>query len=41
MELAPTGACWVSVTADGRQVFADLMNAGDKRLVTADETNRD
>jgi len=35
MVLAPTGACWVSVTADGRQVFARLMNAGDKKVVTA------
>jgi len=37
MELAPRGACWVSVTADGRQVFAGLMNAGDKQLVTAEK----
>jgi len=37
MELAPTGACWVSVIADGRQVFAGLMNAGDKRAVTAEK----
>lgn len=37
MELAPTGACWVSVTADGRQVFAGLMNVGDKQVVTAEK----
>jgi cytoskeletal protein RodZ len=37
MELAPTGACWVSVTADGRQVFTGLMNAGDKQVVTAEK----
>jgi cytoskeleton protein RodZ len=37
MELAPTGACWVSVTADGRQVFAGLMNSGDKQVVTAEK----
>ena len=33
MEIAPTGACWVSVNADGEQVFSGLMNAGDKRVV--------
>ena len=37
IELAPTGACWVSVTADGRQVFAGLMNAGERRVVTAEK----
>jgi cytoskeleton protein RodZ len=37
MEVAPKGTCWVSVTADGEQVFSDLMNAGDRRLVTATE----
>ena len=37
MELAPTGACWVSVTADGRDVFAGFMNAGDKHVVTAEK----
>ena len=37
MELAPTGACWVSVTADGRQVFAGLMNGGDKQVVRAEK----
>ena len=37
MELAPTRACWVSVTADGRQVFARLMNGGDKQVVTAEK----
>jgi len=37
MELAPTAACWVSVTADGRQVFERLMNAGDKQVVTAEK----
>ena len=36
LELSPTGACWLSVTADGRQVFAGLMNAGEKRVVTAE-----
>jgi len=37
MEIAPTAACWVSVNADGEQVFSGLMNAGDKRTVTAKE----
>ncbi len=37
MEIAPTGTCWVSVNADGEQVFSGLMNAGDKRVVTAKE----
>lgn len=35
MEIAPTGACWVSVNADGEQVYSGLMIAGDKRTVTA------
>ena len=37
MELAPTGACWVSVVADGRRVLERLMNAGDKHVVTAEK----
>ncbi len=37
MEIAPTGTCWVSVTADGEQVFSGLMNAGDKRVGDAKE----
>jgi cytoskeleton protein RodZ len=37
MELAPTGACWISVIADGRQVFSALMSPGDKQLVTAEK----
>jgi cytoskeletal protein RodZ len=37
MEIAPTATCWVSVNADGEQVFSGLMNAGDKRTVTARE----
>lgn len=37
IELSPKGACWLSVTADGRQVFEGLMNAGDKRIVTAEK----
>lgn len=36
IELSPTGACWLSVTADGREMFAGLMNAGEKRIVTAE-----
>jgi hypothetical protein len=35
IEIAPTGACWVVVSADGEQVYSGLMNAGDKRTVTA------
>ena len=37
MEIAPTATCWVSVNADGEQVFSGLMNAGDKRTVNAKE----
>ena len=37
IELAPKSACWLSVTVDGRQVFAGLMNAGDKRVVNAEK----
>ena len=37
MAIAPTATCWVSLNADGEQVFSGLMNAGDKRTVTAKE----
>ena len=37
MEIAPTATCWVSVNTDGEQVFSGMMNAGDKRTVTARE----
>jgi cytoskeleton protein RodZ len=37
MEIAPTGDCWVSATADGEPAFSGLMHAGDKRQVTARE----
>jgi cytoskeleton protein RodZ len=35
MEIAPKAACWVSVTVDGEPTFSSLMNAGEKRRVTA------
>jgi cytoskeleton protein RodZ len=35
MEIAPTGDCWVSVTADGEPTFSGLMHAGDKRQISA------
>jgi cytoskeleton protein RodZ len=35
LEIAPTGACWVSVSADGEPVYSGLMNGGEKRTVTA------
>jgi cytoskeleton protein RodZ len=37
MEIAPTGDCWVSATADGEPTFSGLMHAGDKRQITARE----
>jgi cytoskeletal protein RodZ len=37
MAIAPTATCWVSLNADGEQVFSGLMNPGDKRTVTAKE----
>ncbi|HEV3217929.1 MAG TPA: RodZ domain-containing protein [Vicinamibacterales bacterium] len=37
MEIAPTGDCWVSATADGEPTFSGLMHAGDKRQVSARE----
>ena len=37
MELAPKATCWVSVMTDGERVFSGLMNAGEKRSVTARE----
>ena len=37
IELSPKSDCWLSVSADGRQVFEGLMNVGDTRLVTAEK----
>jgi cytoskeleton protein RodZ len=37
MEISPRAACWVSVNTDGEQVFSGLMNAGEKRSITARE----
>ena len=37
MELSPRATCWVSVNADGEEVFSGVMNAGDRRVVTAKE----
>jgi cytoskeletal protein RodZ len=37
MEIAPRATCWVSVNTDGEQVFSGVMNAGEKRVVTAKE----
>ena len=37
MEISPRAACWVSVNTDGDEAFSGVMNAGEKRLVTARE----
>ena len=37
IEIAPRARCWVSVNADGEYAFSGLMNAGDKRVVSAKE----
>jgi hypothetical protein len=38
IELHPTADCWVSVTVDGRRVFAKIMQAGERqRLVVKRE----
>jgi cytoskeleton protein RodZ len=37
MVISPRATCWVSVNADGKEVFSGLMNAGDKRVVDARE----
>jgi cytoskeletal protein RodZ len=37
MVISPRARCWVSVNADGEQVFSGMMNAGEKRAVTARE----
>ena len=37
MVIAPRARCWVSVNADGEQVFSGMMNAGEKRALTAKE----
>ncbi len=33
--IAPSGPCWVKATIDGQVTFAALLNAGDRRTVTA------
>jgi cytoskeletal protein RodZ len=33
LEIRPTSACWVSVTADGKKLFARLMTAGQLETV--------
>jgi hypothetical protein len=35
MEIAPRARCWVSVTADGERLFSGLIQAGEKRVMTA------
>jgi cytoskeleton protein RodZ len=35
MEIAPRARCWVSVTGDGERLFSGLMQAGEKRVMTA------
>jgi cytoskeletal protein RodZ len=35
MEIAPKAACWVSVTVDGEPTFSGVMNAGERRQVSA------
>lgn len=37
MEIAPKAACWVSVTVDGEPTFSGLMNAGERRQISARE----
>jgi cytoskeleton protein RodZ len=37
MEISARAQCFVSVNADGEHVFSGLMNAGDKRVVNAEE----
>jgi cytoskeleton protein RodZ len=37
MEISPKASCWVSVTVDGEPTFSGLMNAGEKRQVSARE----
>ena len=34
LEIHPTRACWVKLSADGEDVFAKLMQAGQKEVVT-------
>lgn len=34
LEIHPTGPCWIKITADGEDVFAKLMQAGQKEVLT-------
>jgi len=34
LDIQPTADCWVSVTADGRKLFARVVKAGEKQSVT-------
>jgi cytoskeletal protein RodZ len=37
MEISPKSTCWVSVTVDGDPTFSGLMNAGERRQISARE----
>lgn len=37
LELHPTGPCWVKLSADGQDVFAKLMQPGQKEVLTVRE----
>ena len=38
LEIHPTGQCWVSLTVDGKTVFARLMQPGEKEVRRVRET---
>jgi cytoskeletal protein RodZ len=38
LEIHPTGPCWIKLTADGEDVFAKLMQAGQKEVLTVRES---
>ena len=37
LEIHPTGPCWIKLTADGQDVFAKLMQAGQKEVLNVTE----
>ena len=38
LEITPTGPCWIKLTADGEDVFAKLLQAGQKEVLTVRES---
>lgn len=38
LEIHPTGPCWIKLTADGEDVFAKLMQKGERETITVNQS---